>query len=121
MSPDGREAAVSVTLVPTFDAIAPQDAFEILEDEKPVQLFEETGANFHFLFVVDRSGSMNWYDRMRIAREALDIFIRSLPPGCTFSIISFGSPYYMAMKYLRNDGGDSTCMVNDDICKEYAL
>ena len=74
MSPDGSEAAVSVSLVPTFDAIAPQDAFEVLEDDKPVQL-PESGANFHFLFVVDRSYSMSSFNRMKIAREALDIFV----------------------------------------------
>lgn len=30
------------------------------------------------------------FKRMELAKEALDIFIRSLPMGCTFSVISFG-------------------------------
>lgn len=28
---------------------------------------------------------------MEITKEALSIFLRSLPPGCNFSILSFGS------------------------------
>ena len=36
---------------------------------------------------------MGMNGRMEIAREALSIFIRSLPAGCKFSIISFGSAY----------------------------
>ena len=117
MSPDGREAAVSASLVPTFDAIAPQDAFEVFEDEKPEQLQDEPGANFHFLFVVDRSHSMLLYGRIRMAREALDIFVRSLPTGCTFSIISFGSSY----EAMFVDGYETACLINDDRCKELVL
>ena len=120
LSPDGNEAAVSVSLVPTFDAIAPQDAFEVLEDEKPAQL-PETGANFHFFFVVDRSYSMSSMNRMHLAREALDIFVRSLPQGCTFTIISFGDRH-AAMCCQAVEGGEYTdCMINNEKCKEYAL
>ena len=31
--------------------------------------------------------------RIKIARDALILFMRSLPEGCTFSVISFGSKY----------------------------
>ena len=47
------------------------------------------GSEFHFIFIVDRSGSMGG-DRIEVAKEALDLFIRSLPNGCKFSVISFG-------------------------------
>ena len=42
---------------------------------------------------MDRSGSMSLYNRMELAIEAMELFIRSLPPGCKFSIISFGSNF----------------------------
>ena len=48
---------------------------------------------FHFIFLVDRSSSMNNFDRIERARDALTIFIRSLPFGCRFSILSFGSKF----------------------------
>lgn len=51
-----------------------------------------TGSEFYFAFLVDRSGSMGG-DRIEKAKEALALFIRSLPVGCHFSIISFGSKY----------------------------
>ena len=57
-----------------------------------------TGENFHFTFIVDRSGSMSGAG-IASAKDALEIFIRSLPIGCTFSIISFGSRHeWMALQ-----------------------
>lgn len=32
-------------------------------------------------------------DSIRLAREALMLFIHSLPYGCKFNVISFGSDY----------------------------
>ena len=36
---------------------------------------------------------MGCQNRMTIAIDALDLFIRSLPKDCSFSIISFGSDF----------------------------
>ena len=48
--------------------------------------------NNEFVFVVDCSSSMSG-ERILRARQCLDMFIRSLPIGCYFNIISFGSSY----------------------------
>ncbi|KAM9452423.1 von Willebrand factor A domain-containing protein 5A-like isoform 4-T11 [Salvelinus alpinus] len=54
-----------------------------------------------FLFVVDRSGSMSFsmhngsgaQDRIGSARDTLLLLLKSLPMGCYFNIIGFGSSY----------------------------
>lgn len=58
-----------------------------------------------FIFIVDRSGSMSGR-KMDMTKEALKLFIQSLPPGCTFEIISFGNRFQCSSKgqgYLNND------------------
>ena len=55
---DGNEVACSVSLVPTFEPVSPQDAFQVVKDEKPESTKLGDGKDFHFIFIVDRSGSM---------------------------------------------------------------
>ena len=57
---DTNEIACSVSLVPTFEAVAPHDFLDLLNDEKPVATKLSNGNDFHFIFVVDRSGSMSF-------------------------------------------------------------
>eukprot|EP00919_Chromeraceae_sp_WS-2016_P012445 GHVR01029049.1.p1 GENE.GHVR01029049.1~~GHVR01029049.1.p1 ORF type:complete len:261 (+),score=134.17 GHVR01029049.1:56-784(+) len=66
------ESAIMFTLVPQF--ALPQLTCE-------------------FIFLLDRSGSMT--TRISQTRTALQIFIKSLPLGCCFNFISFGSTYKM--------------------------
>jgi len=66
---------------------------EVVEDEEPEQESLAHGQDFHFIFLVDRSGSMREQGRMEAAKEALKLFVRSLPTGCSFTIYSFGSRY----------------------------
>ena len=51
-----------------------------------------------FYLVVDCSGSMGSEDKIGLAREAMQLFLRSLPVGSYFNIIRFGSDYDVLFK-----------------------
>ncbi|CAF2955122.1 unnamed protein product [Rotaria sp. Silwood2] len=46
-----------------------------------------------FIFVVDCSGSMENKNKIGLVREAMLLFLKSLPTNCHFNIIRFGSNY----------------------------
>lgn len=77
-----------VNFVPTFEPVEPQDV--VLSNEAPVSKVELKGSEYVFMFILDRSGSMGG-ERIRLAKEALKLFIQSLPAGSSFCVISFGS------------------------------
>ena len=54
--------------------------------------FDSNRAACEFIFLVDRSGSMRG-SYIQSASETLVLFLKSLPPGCTFNIIGFGSRF----------------------------
>ncbi|UJR20655.1 hypothetical protein I4U23_023777 [Adineta vaga] len=54
--------------------------------------------NTEFIFIVDCSGSMTEANGIDLAREAMLLFIRSLPVGSRFNIIRFGSSFDILFK-----------------------
>ena len=45
-----------------------------------------------YIFIVDRSGSMSG-SKMETTKEALLLFLKSLPTGSRFEIINFGTEF----------------------------
>ncbi|KAK6296504.1 hypothetical protein J4Q44_G00326460 [Coregonus suidteri] len=72
-----------------------------LYPEFPKDVMSSLTSHGEFLFVVDRSGSMECpmhngsgaQDRIGSARDTLLLLLKSLPMGCYFNIIGFGSSY----------------------------
>ncbi len=83
-----NEVACMASFVPTFEPVMPQDVVMTTEVPLGVELCQ--GKDFCFIFLVDCSGSMSGA-RMKTTNEALKLFIQSLPIGCDFSILRFGS------------------------------
>jgi hypothetical protein len=79
-----------VSFVPTFEPPQPQEEAEVLVDEEPESTTLMNGEDFFYIFIVDRSGSMSGR-RMEVTKDAMKLFIQSLPPNCKFQIISFGT------------------------------
>ncbi|CAF1045856.1 unnamed protein product [Didymodactylos carnosus] len=46
-----------------------------------------------FIFIVDCSGSMKDENKIGLARQAMLLFLKSLPVNCHFNIVRFGSQY----------------------------
>ena len=76
------EIAVMTSFVPNFEPSEPQE-IEMVEDEVPESFVLSKGKDFLYVFIVDRSGSMTGR-RIDITKEAMTLFIKSLPVGCQF-------------------------------------
>ena len=80
-------------MVPTFANPDPQDLCNLVYDERPENLAYYNPEDFMFVFIIDRSGSMKDKNRIKMATDALQLFVRSLPPDCNFNIVSFGGKW----------------------------
>ncbi len=69
------------------------------EESKGGENDEEGGLEMagEYVFVIDRSGSMDG-QRIELAKQALLLFMASLPEGSRFNVFSFGSNYSALFK-----------------------
>ncbi|CAD8209925.1 unnamed protein product [Paramecium pentaurelia] len=79
----------TLTLIPKFNEFPIDDAYQSYINglNLPQQTQIQRGI---FLFFIDRSRSMR-RKRIKRAKQALILFLKSLPEDCLFNIISFGS------------------------------
>jgi hypothetical protein len=57
------------------------------------QAMHNTETTNEFIFVVDCSGSMKDEGKIGLARQAMSLFLKSLPVNCQFNIVRFGSSH----------------------------
>jgi hypothetical protein len=67
-------------------------SFMPTEEDCRVTMHDSETTN-EFIFVVDCSGSMGDENKIGLARQAMLLFLKSLPVNCHFNIIRFGSEY----------------------------
>ena len=66
------------------------------------------GAGKEYIFLIDRSYSMT--NTISLAREALILFLLSLPEGCKFNVCSYGSKFSFLFENERSvDYNDKNC------------
>jgi hypothetical protein len=61
------------------------------------------GENMHFIFLMDRSGSME--PDLKKCKEMLKLYISALPVGSSFSIISFGKDFTRELLNCEYENG----------------
>lgn len=69
-----------------LEALENEEANEEDEERK-----EEAEVKKEFIFLIDRSGSM--YETIKLARQALVLFLHSLPANSQFNVCSYGSNF----------------------------
>ena len=80
-----------VSFVPTFEPTEP-NCVGAFVGEVPELINRINGEDFFYIFIVDRSGSMDGR-RLEVTKNEMKLFMQSLPPKCKFQIISFGGSY----------------------------
>lgn len=74
-----------------------EDFLQEKEDNEYESCTQFESEKCEYIFLLDRSGSMEG-SSIRLAVEALKLFLYSLPAGCFFNIVSFGSDFEQIYK-----------------------
>ncbi|KAK5929147.1 hypothetical protein CgunFtcFv8_010404 [Champsocephalus gunnari] len=84
--------SVPASLVPYSTLMGDPVVMLSLYPEFPQAVMSSLASCGEFVFLLDRSGSMQ-RDRIKSARDTLLLLLKSLPMGCFFNIYSFGSSH----------------------------
>ena len=80
-----------LSFIPKFCNLDINDAYAASILGTPFEV-DISSAKGDYIFILDRSGSMSG-SRIKKAKEALIIFLKSLPKDCFFNVFSFGSSH----------------------------
>lgn len=104
-----------ISLMPSFNPCSDEDAYKAFQENSAKTNYEMNllNAKGEYIFLLDRSGSMDG-KRIEMAREALRLFLKSLPMDSFFNIIGFGSHYEKTFEnsIKTNDNMISQCSGN---------
>ncbi|KAM3129980.1 hypothetical protein pb186bvf_017876 [Paramecium bursaria] len=101
-----QKYCATIQFIPQFNPLKLDDAYQAYQEENDDEsnLFG-FNAKGEYIFVIDRSGSMQG-KRIEKAKQALKLFLQSLPVDSYYNIVSFGSKgkrqYKQSLKYNQS-------------------